>query len=345
VFAGQARAEVAPHGATPLPSFTGPGVNPYWNGVNPFVSYPQKLPLLRMTDRGIQLETPRQYFLTPFQRTWLSEQGSRPGLPVGSEDGAPSGPETSPPIRWPACRALAEIPSVGPRTHLDALLKTGRRRIDADGPGQEAGMNTIIKLFETAARADRAALIVTRIGLVVVLVWIGSLKVFHYEAEGIVPLVANSPFMSFAYQRPTGEYRQHMNPAGELVPANREWHERNGTYLFAYGLGTVIVALGVVIALHPWLPQVAAVGSLLVFLMSFVTLSFLVTTPECWVPALGSPQHGFPLLDLPGLLVVKDSIMMGAALVTMADSAKAYLRGKVAAPQAVSQRKLATVAS
>ena len=66
VFAGQARAEVAPHGATPLPSFTGPGVNPYWNGVNPFVSYPQKLPLLRMTDRGIQLETPRQYILTPF---------------------------------------------------------------------------------------------------------------------------------------------------------------------------------------------------------------------------------------------------------------------------------------
>jgi hypothetical protein len=41
-------------------------VNPYWNGVNPFVSYPQKLPLLRMTDRRIQLETPRQYFLTPF---------------------------------------------------------------------------------------------------------------------------------------------------------------------------------------------------------------------------------------------------------------------------------------
>ena len=195
-------------------------------------------------------------------------------------------------------------------------------------------MNIVLKLFETAARADRAAIVVARIGLVVVLVWIGGLKAFAYEDEGIVPFVANSPLMSFFYKAPAGEYRQHMNPAGELVPANRAWHERNGTYVFAYGLGAVIVTLGVMIALHPWLPQVAAVGSFLVFLMSFVTLSFLITTPECWVPALGSPQHGFPLLDLPGLLVVKDSIMMGAALVTMADSAKAYLRKRGAAARA-----------
>lgn len=49
-----------------LPSFTGPGPNPYWNGVLPFVVYPQKLPLLRLTDRPIQLETPRAYFRTAF---------------------------------------------------------------------------------------------------------------------------------------------------------------------------------------------------------------------------------------------------------------------------------------
>jgi len=63
---GKAHAEVASQATSPLPSFTGPGVNPYWNGINPFVSYPQKLPLLRITDRGIQLETPRPYLLTPF---------------------------------------------------------------------------------------------------------------------------------------------------------------------------------------------------------------------------------------------------------------------------------------
>jgi hypothetical protein len=34
--------------------------------------------------------------------------------------------------------------------------------------------------------------------------------------------------------------------------------------------------------------------------------------------------HGFPFLSGAGRLVVKDSIMMGAALVVMAHSAKAY---------------------
>lgn len=202
-------------------------------------------------------------------------------------------------------------------------------------------MNTINKLFELAAQLDRVGITLTRIGLVVVLVWIGSLKVFVYEDEGIVPFVANSPFMSFFYQQPAGEYRQHMNKEGELVPANRAWHERNGTYLFAYGLGSVIVAYGIMIALNPWLPGVSAIGSFLVVVMSFVTLSFLITTPECWVPALGSTEHGFPLLSGAGRLVIKDAIMMGAALVTMADSAKAYLRARVALPATVAVREMA----
>lgn len=180
-------------------------------------------------------------------------------------------------------------------------------------------------LLEVAARADRAGVVVSRLGLIVVLVWIGGLKVARYEADGIVPFVANSPFMSFFYATP-GEYKQHKDPEGALVPANRAWHEANHTYPFALGLGSVIVAYGLMISLHPWLPKVAALGSFLVFVMSFVTLSFLVTTPECWVPNLGDTTHGFPYLSGAGRLVIKDAIMMGAALVTMADSAKAALR-------------------
>src|SRR3954463_736256 len=120
-------------------------------------------------------------------------------------------------------------------------------------------MDRVNKLFEFGAQLDWAGITLTRIGLVVVLLWIGSLKVFAYEDEGIVPFVANSPFLSFFYRQPAGEYRQQMNREGELVPASREWHDRNGTYLFGFGLGAVIVAYAVMIGLHPWLPQVAAV--------------------------------------------------------------------------------------
>jgi reactive chlorine resistance protein C len=195
------------------------------------------------------------------------------------------------------------------------------------------------KLFETAARADRLGVGVTRLGLIVVLLWIGSLKAAPYEADGIVPFVANSPTMNFLYHYSAPDYRQHKNKEGELVPANRAWHQANGTYLFAYGLGAVIVAYGLMLCLHPWLPHVATLGSFLVFIMSFVTLSFLVTTPECWVPALGDAQHGFPYLSGAGRLVIKDAIMMGAALVTMADSARAYLRKRQAAFAAAPKRE------
>jgi len=59
-----AAAQVSRQAAQPLPDFTGPGANPYWNSTSAFAIYPQKLPLLRLTDRAIQLETPRPYFLT-----------------------------------------------------------------------------------------------------------------------------------------------------------------------------------------------------------------------------------------------------------------------------------------
>ena len=200
-------------------------------------------------------------------------------------------------------------------------------------------MNLFRQFLTVAARADRAGITVTRLGLIVVLMWIGGLKIFKYEAEGIAPFVANSPFMSFFYAQPA-DYKDHMNKEGQLVSANRAWHETNHTYLFAYGLGSMIVLYGLLLCLHPWLPQVAAVGSFLVFVMSFVTLSFLVTTPECWVPPLGSSEHGFPLLSGAGRLVIKDAIMMGAALVTMADSARVYLRKKGEATEAVEQREV-----
>lgn len=194
----------------------------------------------------------------------------------------------------------------------------------ADGTRRKS-VNPLRRFYLVAARLDRFGFEVLRLGLVVVLWWIGGLKAANYEAEGIVPFVANSPLMNFFYHRPAPEYRE-RNVAGGVNVDNHEWNVTNGTYVFSYGLGCIIVGIGLLIALHPVSPQVAAVGSFLLVLMSFTTLSFLITTPEAWITGATNTVHGFPFLAPPGLLVIKDSIMLGAAILTMADSAKAYIK-------------------
>jgi len=52
--------------ARSVPDFTGPGANPYWNSVGPLVTEPQKSPLILLTDRPVQLETPRHFFSNQF---------------------------------------------------------------------------------------------------------------------------------------------------------------------------------------------------------------------------------------------------------------------------------------
>ena len=188
--------------------------------------------------------------------------------------------------------------------------------------------STLLRLYEKVASLDRVGMTILRIGLVVVLAWIGGLKFADYEADSIVPLIANSPLMSFVYEHPAPEYRRYVNKEGENITAHHVWQESNRTYSFSHALGCVIVGIALLIALHKPLPQIAAVGSALLIGMACTTLSFLVTTPEAWVPALGGSTHGFPYLSGVGRLIIKDCIMLGAAVVTMADSAKSYLARK-----------------
>lgn len=119
----------------------------------------------------------------------------------------------------------------------------------------------------------------------------------------------------------TPNYKQFKNKEGEVVEKNIAWHKENGSYTFSYGLGTVIVLIGILTLLGIWFPKIGVWGGLLTFGMSLVTLSFLITTPETWVPNLGGPNHGFPYLSAAGRLVVKDIIMLGAGLVMASDAA------------------------
>jgi uncharacterized membrane protein YkgB len=64
------------------------------------------------------------------------------------------------------------------------------------------------------------------------------------------------------------------------------------------------------------LPQVAVVDSFLLTLVACTTLSFVVTRPEAWVPALGDCAHGPPFLSSVESLVINDAIAAGAAVIT-----------------------------
>ena len=54
-----------------------------------------------------------------------------------------------------------------------------------------------IAFLNVAASTQKLGINLIRVAILVIFVWIGGLKFWNYEAEGIVPFVANSPFMSF----------------------------------------------------------------------------------------------------------------------------------------------------
>jgi uncharacterized membrane protein YkgB len=143
--------------------------------------------------------------------------------------------------------------------------------------------------------ADIGGRLLVRYGLVVVVAWIGALKYTAYEAKAIQPLIAHSPMLSWLYNIFT-------------------------VRSFAGALGTVEIIAAVLIALWPVAPRVSAVGSALAVVLFLGTLSFLFTTPGVTVPSAG----GFPVLSvLPGQFLLKDLVLIGAALWTLGDSLRA----------------------
>lgn len=176
-----------------------------------------------------------------------------------------------------------------------------------------------------AASSQKLGIHLIRVAILIIFVWIGGLKFWNYEAEGIVPFVANSPFMSFFYAENAPEYKEYKLKEGEFDPVKHQWHETNRTYVFSRGLGILIMTIGILTFLGIFSPKLGLAGAGLAIIMTLGTLSFLVTTPEVWVPDLGSGEHGFPLLSGAERLVIKDTAILAGAIVVLADSAKGVL--------------------
>jgi uncharacterized membrane protein YkgB len=145
-------------------------------------------------------------------------------------------------------------------------------------------------LVQIGEKLSDLGIIVIRYGLVLVIFWIGAMKYTAYEANGIEPLVANSPHMGWLY--------------GFL-----------SVQAFSNVLGVVEIAIAVMIGLRWLSPKVSAIGSVLATLMFLTTMSFLFSTPG-WEPNLGFPA----LAVVPGQFLLKDIVLLGASIWSLGES-------------------------
>ncbi len=136
--------------------------------------------------------------------------------------------------------------------------------------------------------------VLIRYSLVAVLLWVGMLKFTAYEAEGIKPLVENSPILSWVL--------------GVM-----------SIQTFSMVLGTIEILLGILIATRPFSPKASALGSIGAVIIFLVTITFLLSTPGVW-----QPGYGFPSLSpMPGQFLAKDVMFLSAAVWTAGEALNA----------------------
>ena len=137
---------------------------------------------------------------------------------------------------------------------------------------------------EVSTRLQATGGFVLRYGLVFVLAFWGAAKWTKAEAEGIQPLVAHSPFMSWIYKVMSVQHGSELIGIAELVFA-------------------------MLILTRRWFPKISAIGSAGCVVMFLTTLSFLFTTP-----GLDDGTQGF---------LIKDIFLLGAALWTAGEAWRA----------------------
>ncbi|KAA2242670.1 DUF417 family protein [Chitinophaga agrisoli] len=125
---------------------------------------------------------------------------------------------------------------------------------------------------------------VISIGMIVMLLWAGSYKMTVPGADGIVPLVNNSPLISWHFKL-FGVYH-----GSDLI-----------------GLTEVIAAVLMIVGMLK--PQAGIVGGAIAVVMFFVTSTMVITTPDSLVNV-----NGVNYMSFLGLFLYKDVINLGASL-------------------------------
>lgn len=154
--------------------------------------------------------------------------------------------------------------------------------------------NMTLPVARTGLDLEKIGVNVLRYGLVLILIWIGGLKFTAYEAKGVEPLVAHSPFLAWALHA-------------------------FGVEGVARLLGIFEIIAGVLICLRPISPRLSAFGSMAAIFMFLITLTLLLSTP-----GVIAPGYAFPVLSANvGQFVIKDLVLLGAAIWTAGEALRA----------------------
>jgi uncharacterized membrane protein YkgB len=159
---------------------------------------------------------------------------------------------------------------------------------------KEQNLANAARRGQIATSMDRLGIHVSRYGLVLTLLLIGVLKFTAGEAQGIQPLVANSPLMFWLYRIFS------LQGVSNLIGATE-----------------IVVAL--LMALRPFSARVSFIGSIGAIITFVLTVSFLFSTPGAF-----QFSHGFPLLGDVGQFLIKDLVLLGASIWTAAEAREAY---------------------
>ena len=129
--------------------------------------------------------------------------------------------------------------------------------------------------------------LVTSIGMIVMLLWAGLFKMTAPGAEGIIPLVSNSPLIW--------------------------WHFKLfGPYIGSDLIGLTEWLTAVLLITGYFKPKAGILGGLIATVMFFTTSTMLVTTPGAIISVPGI--HGMRYMSNLGLFLFKDVISFGVAL-------------------------------
>src|ERR1700720_915524 len=147
---------------------------------------------------------------------------------------------------------------------------------------------------KSTSSLERVGIYVSRYGLVVTLLLIGVLKFTAGEAQGIQPLVSNSPLMFWLYRIFS------LQAVSNLI-------------------GMIEILVASLIALRPFSAKISFIGSLGAIITFVLTVSFLFSTPGAF-----QFSHGFPVLGDAGQFLIKDLVLLGASIWTAAESRNAF---------------------